>query len=573
MVPGTGRLGSAATASAAVGAAACAFSARASRGAILRMDRILAGRYELDIPLGRGGSGEVWRGRDLATRRSVAIKIVELSQTDDPGMLSETIGRFRREATVIGSLRHQNIVSSLDAGRLGSQLFMVMELAPGISLASMMDERGERGMGLFPVSSVLRIAEETCAGLAAAHQAGIVHRDIKPSNLMVTQQLALKIIDFGIARLLADNSPRLTLQGHTVGTAAYMSPEQAQGGDIDGRADLYSLGCVLYHLLSGRLPFRSSMPGALLMMQVMDSATPLHVFRPDLPDEIIGLVSDLMEKDRAARPADAAEVISRLQAIGEHLTIENPSHEADRQTIMADDSVAGIGETRHGVGETRHEGAAAETVRPGVMTPERLAELWGPETAAAPSGDAPGRPFQGRAFQPAQPPSYAPPPQAPVWQSQPAGPTNPGGVPNWPVPAPRRRPPRRRWAGLLSTLVTLALAAGVWTYVYERTHDKLTITGVSVKVPNQVVGCNHIADIIGTITTNGHGGPVSYQWVQGTEPPMATLVADDASGKKTVQVHLKWAFHGKGTIQAVAKLRVLTPETAEASITFPYSCS
>jgi len=248
------------------------------------MDRILAGRYELDIPLGRGGSGEVWRGRDLATRRSVAIKLVELSQTDDPGLLSETIGRFRREATVIGSLRHQNIVSSLDAGRVGSQLFMIMELAPGISLASMMDERGERGMGLFPVSSVLRIAEGTCAGLGAAHQAGIVHRDIKPSNLMVTPQLGVKIIDFGIARLLGDNSPRLTLQGHTVGTAAYMSPEQAQGGDIDGRADLYSLGCVLYHLLSGRLPFRSSMPGALLMMQVMDTATPLNVFRPDLPD-------------------------------------------------------------------------------------------------------------------------------------------------------------------------------------------------------------------------------------------------------------------------------------------------
>jgi serine/threonine protein kinase len=577
MVPGTGRLGSAATESVASIAAVRASSAWVSRGAILRMDRILAGRYELDIPLGRGGSGEVWRGRDLATRRLVAVKIVELAQTGDPGMLSETIGRFRREATVIGSLRHQNIVSSLDAGRVGSQLFMVMELAPGISLASMMDERGERGMGLFPVSSVLRIAEETCAGLAAAHQAGVVHRDIKPSNLMVTPQLSVKIIDFGIARLLADNSPRLTLQGHTVGTAAYMSPEQAQGGDIDGRADLYSLGCVLYHLLSGRLPFRSSMPGALLMMQVMDSATPLNVFRPDLPDEIIGLVSDLMEKDRAARPADATEVISRLRAIGENLDIEEPAHEADRRTILADKPTAGVGETRHDAGETGHEAAAAETVRPGVMTPDRLAELWGPETAAAPPWDAQGRPFQGPGFQPAPPPPYSPPPHVPVWQSPSAVRANTGGIPNWPMPpAPpprQRRPPRRRWAGLLSTLVTLALAAGVAAYVYERTHNKLTITGVTVTVANQVVGCNRTADIIGTITTNGHGGPVSYQWVRGTDPPMPTLVADDASGNKTVQVHLKWSFHGKGTIQAVAKLRVLTPDPAEGSITFPYSCS
>ncbi len=539
------------------------------------MDRILAGRYELDIPLGRGGSGEVWRGRDLATRRLVAVKIVELSQTGDPGMLSETIGRFRREATVIGSLRHQNIVSSLNAGRVGSQLFMVMELAPGISLASMMDERGERGMGLFPVPGVLRIAEETCAGLAAAHEAGVVHRDIKPSNLMVTPQLGVKIIDFGIARLLAENSPRLTLQGHTVGTAAYMSPEQAQGGDIDGRADLYSLGCVLYHLLSGRLPFRSSMPGALLMMQVMDSATPLNVFRPDLEDDIIGLVSDLMEKDRTARPADAAEVISRLRAIGENLDIEEPVHEVDRQTVMADDPVAGVGETWHDAGETRHEAAAAETVRPGVMTPERLAQPWGQETVAAPPWGVQGGPFQGRAFQPAQPPPYAPPPQVPVWPSPSAVRADSVGVPNWPMPPapPRRRPPRRRWAGLLSTLITLALAAGVLAYVYKRTHDKLTITGVTVTVANQVVGCNRTADIIGTITTNGHGGPVSYQWVRGTEPPMAALVADDASGSKTVQVHLEWAFHGKGTVQAVAKLRVLTPGSAEASVTFPYSCS
>ncbi len=583
MVPGTGRLRSAATASAVIIAAAvaCASSTRARRGAILRMDRILAGRYELDIPLGRGGSGEVWRGRDLATRRSVAIKVIELSQTDDPGMLSETIGRFRREAIVIGSLRHQNIVSSLDAGRVGSQLFMVMELAPGISLASMMDERGERGMGLFPISSVLRIAEETCAGLSAAHEAGVVHRDVKPSNLMVTPQLSVKIIDFGIARLLADNSPRLTLQGHTVGTAAYMSPEQAQGGDIDGRADLYSLGCVLYHLLSGRLPFRSSMAGALLMMQVMDSPTPLSAFRPDLPAELSGLVSDLMEKDRAARPANAAEVISRLQAIGETLDTEEPAHELDRQTVMADDPVARVGETRHDVAETRRQAASPdtaspqtaspETVPPGAVTPERLAQLWGPETVAAPPWDA-----QGSAFKPAQPRPYAPsPPQVPVWQSPPTVRADNGGIPNWPTPPrpPQRRQPRRRFAGLLSTLVTLALAAGVWIYVYERTHDKLTITDVRVTVAPQVVGCNRTADIIGTISTNGHGGPISYQWVRGTEPPSATLVVDDASGKKTVPVELKWAFHGKGTIQAVAKLRVLTPDSAESSITFPYSCS
>ena len=109
---------------------------------------------------------------------------------------------------------------------------------------------------------MLRIAQEVCTGLAAAHAAGVVHRDIKPSNLMVTPQLGIKIIDFGIARLLADNSPRLTKRGHTVGTVAYMSPEQAQGDEVDARADLYSLGCVLYQLLAGHLPFRSALPSA-----------------------------------------------------------------------------------------------------------------------------------------------------------------------------------------------------------------------------------------------------------------------------------------------------------------------
>ena len=336
---------------------------------------------------------------------------------------------------------------------------------------------------------------------------------------------------------------------------------------------------MLYHLLSGRLPFRSTMAGALLMMQVMDSPTPLSVFRPDLPAELTGLVSDLMEKDRAARPANAAEVISRIQAIGETLDTEEPAHEVDRQTVMADDPVATVGETRHDVAETRRQAVSPETVspetgRPGAITPERLAQLWGPETVAAPPWDG-----QGPAFKPAQPRPYVPsPPQAPVWQSPSAVRADVGGIPNWPAPPrpPQRRPPRRRWAGLLSTLVTLALAAGVWIYVYERTHDKLVITDVRVKVANltnQVLGCNRTADIIGTITTNGHGGPVSYQWVRGTEPPTATLVADDASGTKTVQVHLLWAFHGKGNTQAVAKLHVLTPDSAESSITFPYSCS
>ena len=534
------------------------------------MDRVLAGRYELEVPLGRGGMGEVWRGRDMATHRPVAIKLVELSEIDDPVMLAETIGRFRREATVVSGLKHPNIVGALDAGRIANQLFMVMELAPGISLASMMDERGARGMGLFPVISVLRIAEQVCAGLAAAHEAGVVHRDIKPSNLMVTPQLGIKIIDFGIARLLADNSPRLTLRGHTVGTIAYMSPEQAQGLDVDGRADLYSLGCVLYQLLSGRPPFFSTLPGALLMMQVMDRPTPLNVARPDLPSELCELVGDLMEKDPAARPRNAAEAIGRIAAIERTLGSDAPEYEADRETIRASDHPGTVG-------ATRRDEVTPESGRSTVLTPERMAELSGPKTMGMPPWDVAAPPVR-EPMPPPGPVQSWPPirsaPQAasgtPDW---PAAPPRASGTPDWPAARQPVNRPRGRpvWRGVVSTLITAAIVAGVGVYLWEREHQALKVTGVSVTAANQSVGCDGTADIIGTISTNGHGGTVSYQWVENevAQPP---LVADDASGSDQVQVPLKWAFHGKGTGQAVAELRVLNPQQTEVSITFPYSC-
>lgn len=559
------------------------------------MDGVLAGRYELEVPLGRGGSGEVWRGRDMATHMSVAVKLVELSQIDDPGTLAETIGRFRREATVISELRHQNIVGALDAGRMANQLFMVMELAPGISLANMMDERGARGMGLFPVSSVLRIAEQVCAGLAAAHEAGFVHRDIKPSNLMVTPQLSVKIIDFGIARLLADNSPRLTLPAQTVGTIAYISPEQAQGLDVDGRADLYSLGCVLYQLFSGRPPFFSTMPGALLMMQVMDRATPLSAVRPDLPAGLSELVSDLMEKEPAARPATAREVIGRIAAIQSTLAAEAPEYEADRDTIRASDH-------RAAMGEATFDQSSPPSGRSTVYAPERMPDPPGPgvagappwETAGAPPvprwGSAPVPPAppvppwrsagtppwgpSGLSGQPPMPPPVGSPvpgqPGPPLGSAPPGAPARRNSVPEWPA-APQRPRSRPVWRGVVSMLITAAIVAGAGVYFWEREHQTLKITHVTVAAVNQLVGCSGTTDIIGTISTNGHGGPIKYEWIDGSKVNHEQ-VADDASGSDTVQVTLKWALHGTGRGQAVAELRVLSPQQDEASITFPYSC-
>ena len=227
------------------------------------MARTLVGRYELEVPLGSGGMGEVWRGRDLATGQPVAVKLVQLAGVD-PARLAETIARFRREADTLVRLRHPNIVSVLEGGRVGDELFMVMELAEGISLAAMLRQRQANGLGRFPVETVLRIGQQACSGLAAAHGIGVVHRDIKPSNLMVSARGHLTIVDFGIARLLEDNSSRLTADNETIGTLSNMSPEQAAGRDIDGRSDLYSFGCVLYELLAGRPPFTGQSPMSIM---------------------------------------------------------------------------------------------------------------------------------------------------------------------------------------------------------------------------------------------------------------------------------------------------------------------
>jgi eukaryotic-like serine/threonine-protein kinase len=297
--------------------------------------RVLANRYALEVPLGRGATGEVWRGRDLATHQPVAVKIFQLEGIESSAAVAETIARFRREAATLARLRHPNIVAALEAGRIGDELFLVMELADGTSLASMLDQRLANNLGLLPVSSVLRIAEHTCAGLAAAHSAGVVHRDIKPSNLMVATRLSTKIIDFGIARLLDDNATVLTL--HAVGTLAYISPEQLQNRkDVDGRADLYSLGCVLYEQLAGRPPFVAEVPTALLVMHVKQQADPLDSIRSDLPLGLARLVDHLMEKDRSRRPHDASEVLSYLAAINAEVERNRPAREAAAPGPAAD---------------------------------------------------------------------------------------------------------------------------------------------------------------------------------------------------------------------------------------------
>src|SRR5579859_3658643 len=306
--------------------------------------KTIADRYVLLAALGRGGFGEVWRAQDSTLGREVAVKVVDLAVIGDPPQLSDIIARFKREALAVGGLRHANIVGAFDAGRAGDTLYLVMELVPGSSLANLIERRQEQGIGPMPVADVIDIALQVCAGLSSAHAAGVVHRDIKPANLMVDPDRIVKIIDFGIARFTREDMPRLTAPGAGVGTLSYVAPEQAQGLAVDGRADLYSLGCMLYELLAGVRPFVAHVPVALLNKQLSEQAAPLRTHRPDVPPRLEVLVAQLMAKEPAARPASAQEVHDRLSAIRRDLVGDGTAQDADaagaeavRPTVLAGD--------------------------------------------------------------------------------------------------------------------------------------------------------------------------------------------------------------------------------------------
>ncbi|MEU9739914.1 serine/threonine-protein kinase [Micromonospora chersina] len=267
--------------------------------------RLLSGRYQSEELLGSGGMGEVWRGRDLRLDRPVAIKVLTAAGVREP-MAAE---RFDREARTAARLTHPHIVGVYDFGTEDDHSYLVMELVEGRTVGDLV------AAGPLPVDQALSIAVQTCDGIAAAHAAGVVHRDIKPGNLIVTPAGTVKICDFGIARL-----PRLagqnTLTGPAtkLGTSSYMSPEQALGGPVDPRTDLYGLGCTLYAMLTGAPPFAGD-PLSVLHQHVNEPPPPLRDRRPDVPVELDALVSELLAKDPADRPTDAGVVRERLAAL------------------------------------------------------------------------------------------------------------------------------------------------------------------------------------------------------------------------------------------------------------------
>jgi eukaryotic-like serine/threonine-protein kinase len=265
----------------------------------LELEHVFNGRYRVDTRLGTGGMAIVYCGTDLLLRRRVAIKVLrdQFSADDD------FIKRFSYEAQAAARLSHPNVVNVYDFGHEGDAYFIVMELVEGETLAAML--RGERRV---PESVAIDYATQVAAGLAFAHRQGLLHRDVKPANILVTGDDVVKLGDFGIARAVSENAIGVTQPGMVMGSVAYVSPEQAQGRELDARSDLYSLGVVLYQMVTGRLPFNGETPVAVALKHVSEAAPALEPGRDGVSPALASIIATLLQKNPADRFASATEL-------------------------------------------------------------------------------------------------------------------------------------------------------------------------------------------------------------------------------------------------------------------------
>ena len=278
--------------------------------------RLLGGRYELDGVVGRGGMAEVYRARDLRLDRIVAIKTLRADLARDQIFQA----RFRREAQSAASLNHPNIVAVYDTGEdMATGLpvpYIVMEFVDGRTVRDLLQD----GHRLLPERS-LEIIDGVLRALDYSHQAGIVHRDIKPGNVMVTRNGDVKVMDFGIARAMSDAQATMTQTAQLIGTAQYLSPEQARGERVDSRSDLYSTGCLLYELLTGRPPFTGDSPVAIAYQHVRENPIPPTRVDPDVPPWADAIVLKAMAKSPADRYQTAADMRADLQRAASGLPV------------------------------------------------------------------------------------------------------------------------------------------------------------------------------------------------------------------------------------------------------------
>jgi eukaryotic-like serine/threonine-protein kinase len=272
---------------------------------------LVAKRYKLGPSVGRGGMGEVFRATDAHLGRPVAVKLLLPSDRD-----ARVAERFHREARAAARLNDPHVVSVYDFGHHGDGFFLVMELVEGRTVAEELAQHGP-----LPKDRAIDIIEQAAAGLAAAHREDVVHRDVKPGNLLLAADGTVKVADFGIAHLPGEETTTLTAAGQIIGSTHYLAPERAKGAQAGKAADVYSLGCVLYQLVTGEPPFKAEHPAAILYQHVDAAPARPGLIRPELSGPFEAVLLQMLAKDAAARPS-AAEIAAgalRAQPLGADL--------------------------------------------------------------------------------------------------------------------------------------------------------------------------------------------------------------------------------------------------------------
>jgi serine/threonine protein kinase len=354
-------------------------------GAIVRIGTVVD-KYTIVRVLGRGGMGAVYEARHAKLARRVAIKFLlpEFAANRD------VLRRFENEAKAAGGLEHPNLAAVTDFGRAddGSP-YLVMEFLEGEDCAKLL-----RRQGALSVSRAANIVVQACRGLAVAHKATIVHRDLKPENLFVTDagdgSDLIKVLDFGIAKLRVSDASVVTGTGATFGTAFYMSPEQARGaGEVDPRTDVWSLGVVLYELLSGRKPFMGEQFLEVIHQILSLDPTPLATLRPDLPPKVVAAVESAMKKDSAQRLSSVAALAEVLAPFAGVRWSSEPSHAAPPMAPTLATPATQVGLSKGvgvGVGELGVQASVArrpESRAPGTSRGPALKIVLGVGTAVA----------------------------------------------------------------------------------------------------------------------------------------------------------------------------------------------
>jgi serine/threonine-protein kinase len=266
----------------------------------------VAGRYRIERRLGAGGMSTVFMAKDTVLERPVAVKLLAEHLADDEAF----VARFRREALSAARLQHPNIVQVFDSGQdpASERHYIVMEYVDGPSAADMLRERKE-----LDIDETVRLVRDACHGLDYAHRAGVVHRDVKPGNLLFAEEMgATKLADFGIAK--AAEQTRITQVGSVLGTAAYLSPEQARGEEAGPASDIYSLGVCAYQFLTGRLPHEYASLTELALKQQQEPVAPMADYRPEVPPDLDDAVRLALERDPAARYSSALEMAEAIEA-------------------------------------------------------------------------------------------------------------------------------------------------------------------------------------------------------------------------------------------------------------------